>query len=110
MPAEQDDVITLSPEVFSPDQDGVDDVLFITYEFEEPSNVITIRIFDEAGRLMKNLVQNEFCGTQGQYVWDGATENGIRPKIGIYIVVAEWYNAQGGKGRAKKAVVLATRL
>ncbi|MCG9912171.1 MAG: lamin tail domain-containing protein [Flavobacteriales bacterium] len=110
MPAEQDDVITLSPEVFSPDQDGVDDVLFITYEFEEPGNVITIRIFDEAGRLMKNLVQNEFCGTQGQYVWDGATENGIRSKIGIYIVVAEWYNAQGGKGRAKKAVVLAKRL
>jgi hypothetical protein len=110
MPAGQDDVITLSPEVFSPDQDGVDDVLFVTYEFEEPGNVITIRIFDEAGRLMKNLVQNEFCGKQGQYVWDGSTENGIRPKIGIYIVAAEWYNAQGGKGRAKKAVVLATRL
>jgi hypothetical protein len=110
VPAEQDDVITLSPEIFSPDQDGFDDILFINYEFPEPGNVITINIYNELGQLMKKLVNNEYCGTKGEYTWDGGTDNNIRPKVGIYMVMAEWFNESGEKGRAKKVVVLGTRL
>lgn len=108
--ADQDDVLTLSPEVFSPDQDGYEDILFIGYEFPQPGNVITINIYNELGQLVKKLVNNEYCGITGQYTWDGGTDNNIRPKVGIYIVMAEWYNENGEKGRAKKVVVLGTRL
>ncbi len=109
-PAEQDGAITLSPEIFSPDQDGFDDILFIGYQFDNPGNVLSINIFDEGGRLVKKLVNNEYCGISGEFIWDGGTDNGIMPKIGIYLVVAEWFNADGTKGRAKKTCVLATRL
>jgi len=108
--AEQDGAITLSPEIFSPDQDGFDDILFINYEFQETGNVMTINIYNELGQLMKKLVHNEYCGTKGEYTWDGATDNNIRPKVGIYVVMAEWFNESGEKGRAKKVVVLGTRL
>ena len=109
-PVDMDGILTLSPEVFSPDQDGFDDLLFIRYTFPEPGNVIHIRIYDEAGRLVKKLVDGEYAGITGEYTWDGGTDNGMRPKVGIYLVFAEWFNAQGHKGRAKKAVVLGTRL
>ena len=108
--AEQEEAITLSPEIFSPDQDGFDDVLFIGYEFPTPGNVISITIYDEVGRLVKKLIRNEYTGAQGQYTWDGGTDNNVRPKVGIYVVMAEWFNANGEKGKAKKTVVLGTKL
>jgi hypothetical protein len=108
--AESDGAISLSPEVFSPDQDGFEDVLFIRYQFEKPGNVLSINVFDEGGRLVKKLINNAYCGISGDFVWDGGTDNGIMPKIGIYLLVAEWYNEDGTRGRAKKTCVLATRL
>lgn len=108
--AEQEGAITLSPEIFSPDQDGFEDVLFIGYEFPGPGNVLSITIYDELGRLVKKLVNGEYTGSTGLYAWDGGTDNNIRPKVGIYVVMAEWFNANGEKGKAKKTVVLATKL
>lgn len=110
MAAQQDGAITVSPEIFSPDQDGFEDVLFIGYEFPSPGNVVSINVYDEVGRLVKKLIQSEYTGSTGQYTWDGGTDNGIRPKVGIYVVMAEWFNANGEKGKAKKTVVLATKL
>lgn len=107
---ESDGTITVQPEIFSPDQDGFDDVLSIAYEFENAGNVLHINIYDEAGRLIKKLVKGEYCGHTGQYIWAGGTETGLRPAVGIYVLVAEWFNAAGEKGRAKKVFVLATRL
>lgn len=110
MAAESEGTLTLSPEVFSPDQDGYEDLLFIGYAFPEPGNVIHLTIYDETGRLVKKLVKGEYVGTEGNYVWDGGTESGLRPKVGIYLVLLEWFNAQGKKGKARKAVVLGTKL
>lgn len=107
---EGDGAISLSPEIFSPDQDGFEDVLFIRYQFEKPGNVLSIKVLDEGGRLVKKLINNAYCGISGEFIWDGGTDNGIMPKIGIYLLVAEWYNEDGTRGRAKKTCVLATRL
>ncbi|MEI9935352.1 MAG: hypothetical protein WDM71_11015 [Ferruginibacter sp.] len=38
--------ITVSPEIFSPDNDGVDDFATINYNFPEPGYVANITIFD----------------------------------------------------------------
>jgi hypothetical protein len=107
---DSDGAISISPEIFSPDQDGFEDVLFIRYEFEKPGNVLSIHVLDESGRLVKKLIKNAYCGTSGEFVWDGGTDNGILPKIGIYLLVAEWFNEDGTRGKAKKTCVLATRL
>jgi hypothetical protein len=105
-----DGTISLSPEIFSPDQDGFEDVLFIRYQFDKPGNVLSIHVLDESGRLVKKLINNAYCGISGEFIWDGGTDNGIMPKIGIYLMVAEWYNEDGTRGRTKKTCVLATRL
>ncbi len=38
--------IAISPKVFSPNGDGVDDVMEIHYQFENAGNVANVRIFD----------------------------------------------------------------
>jgi hypothetical protein len=108
--AEIGDEITLSPETFSPDNDGYDDVLNISYQFTEPGNVANVIIYDSKGRLIKNLVLNEYLGTQGTFSWDGIDENNEKAAIGIYIVYAEILNVNGDVKKYKKPCVVAGRL
>ncbi|HRP61526.1 MAG TPA: hypothetical protein PK833_14735, partial [Vicingus sp.] len=61
------DGISISPETFSPDNDGVDDVLNISYQFAEAGYVANIVIYDAKGRLIKNLLLNELLGTKGTF-------------------------------------------
>ncbi len=50
--------IEVQPKVFSPDNDGRDDIATIQYEVTEPGYVANITIFDAAGRPIRNLVRN----------------------------------------------------
>lgn len=104
------DVLSLYPEVFSPDQDGLDDVLFIRLNFNEPGMVLSVWVYDEKGRKVKQLLNNSYSGMEANLTWDGSTDSGILPGIGVYVLVAEWFHENGKKGRAKKAFVLGTRL
>ena len=46
--------IEVVPKVFSPDNDGFDDIATIQYKTDEPGYVANITIFDAAGRPGKN--------------------------------------------------------
>ena len=102
--------ITVSPESFSPDNDGFDDVLNISYQFNEPGSVANIIIYDAKGRLVKNLVLNEYLGAKGTFSWDGINENNEKAAIGIYIIYAEIVNVNGDVKKFKKPCVVAGRL
>nr|MBC8147616.1 lamin tail domain-containing protein [Bacteroidota bacterium] len=49
------DEIKTEPEIFSPDNDGYNDVLNINYKFDKPGYVANITIYDSKGRLIKYL-------------------------------------------------------
>lgn len=102
--------ITIDPLTFSPDNDGVDDVVNITYNFPEPGYVATIIIYDAKGRLVKNLVKNELLGTSGTFSWDGINENNEKASIGIYIIFVEAFDLTGDVKNFKRTVVLAGHL
>ncbi|MBK7172281.1 MAG: gliding motility-associated C-terminal domain-containing protein [Bacteroidales bacterium] len=80
------DVIVLEPNIFSPDNDGRDDNLIIAYSFESPGNNATVNIYDASGVLVRNLVINELCGSQGSWTWDGIDNRRQKAIIGRYIV------------------------
>ncbi|MCS7078078.1 MAG: gliding motility-associated C-terminal domain-containing protein, partial [Bacteroidia bacterium] len=103
--------ISLSPKVFSPDNDGRDDLLAIHYNFNQPTT-LRIYIFDAQGRLVRRLKENELVGTEPSFfVWDGTDENGEKCRMGIYIVWVETSDGQNGKHKKYKLVcVLANRL
>jgi hypothetical protein len=102
--------ITLSPEIFSPDNDGYNDNLIIAYTFGASGNNATITIFDATGRTVRNLVSNELCGTSGAFSWDGITNDRLKASIGRYIVFVEIFDMNGNVKRYKKGTVLGGKL
>lgn len=108
--AEINDEITISPETFSPDNDGIDDVVNISYKFAEGGYVANIVIYDSKGRLTKNLLLNELLGTSGTFSWDGINENNEKSAIGIYIIYIETFNLKGEVKKFKKTCVLGGHL
>lgn len=105
-----DGEIQIYPEIFSPDNDGYNDVLNISYSFSQQGNVGTITIFDSRGRLIRNLVTSELLGTSGVYSWDGVTNDNQKAGIGIYVILFEIFDMNGNKKAFKKVAVLGTYL
>lgn len=102
--------ITIDPAIFSPDNDGYQDLLTITYELDEPGFVGTMKVFDLAGREVRTLMNNELLGTSGSVSWDGMMEGSDLARIGPYVIYMEAYDLAGNVEKFRKSVVLAHRL
>ena len=100
----------MTPEVFTPDNDGDKDYTFINYKFSETGYTINIRIYDANGREIRNLVRNELLGSEGKFQWDGVDNENQKARIGIYIVYMEVFNLSGKVKKFKKQVVLGAKL
>lgn len=106
---ETNDMITIMPEVFSPDNDGYNDIVSVIYHFDAPGYTGTITIFDAQGRLVKTLVNNELLGTNGEFSWDGRTNANQKADVGIYLVYLEAFDMSGRLKKIKKTVVLGSK-
>ena len=102
--------IDVSPKVFSPDNDGHDDIATISYQVGEPGYVANVSIFDANGRLVRYMIKNALLGLKGSWNWDGLNENGQKLGIGTYIIFTEIFNLHGKKKQFKNTVVLARQL
>lgn len=102
--------ISISPKVFSPDNDGRDDFATVQYTVSDPGYIANITIYDAAGRVVRNLVRNGTLGLTGYWHWDGLDDAGNKLAVGTYIVLTELFNLQGEKERFKNTVVLARYL
>ena len=101
--------IRVSPEIISPDNDGMDDFATVDYLFPSPGYVANITIFDAVGRPVRYLQQNALCGIKGYYRWDGLGEKFQKLPSGIYIVFTEVFNLAGKKKQFKNTIVVAKR-
>jgi hypothetical protein len=104
------DNISIEPEIFSPDNDGNNDVVNIKYKFDSPGLVANITIYDANGRVIRNLVQNQLLGAEGVFSWDGFSDERQKARIGIYIIFFEAFGLKGELLRYKKTCVLAHKL
>jgi len=96
--------------IFSPDNDGLDDIASIQYKMDAPGYIANITLFDAAGRPVRNLVRNGTLGLSGYWNWDGLDDKGNKLPVGPYIVFTEIFNLQGKKERFKQVVILARKL
>lgn len=101
--------VTVNPEVFSPDNDGTDDFLTITYRFPETGYVMNITVFDAGGRPVKALQRNAICSQTGSFRWDGLNDKLQQLPVGPYVIFTEVFNLAGKVKRFKNQVVLARR-
>lgn len=105
-----EDPVSVSPEVFSPDNDGFNDVLNLNYTFETPGYIATIQVYDARGRLVRDLIKSKLLGTSGTYSWDGITDDNEKARIGIYVIYFEVFDVNGTVKHYKKTAVLAGKL
>ena len=102
--------IEVIPKVFSPDNDGHDDIATIQYKTTEPGYVANLTIYDANGRPVRNLVKNATLALQGYWIWDGLDDKKIKLPVGTYILFTEIFNLNGKKEIFKNVVVLARQL
>jgi len=105
----QQNEVSLMPEVFSPDNDGVDDVLNINYRFDTPSLTAEVIIFDSAGRKIKHLVRQQILAAEGTIIWDGSDDKGRKAATGVYVIYFQAYNSEGVQKIFKIPCVLANK-
>ncbi len=102
--------IAISNPMFSPDNDGYNDVLNITYKINESGISANIFIYDDKGREVKHLIKNEQLATEGTISWNGINDDNQKASIGIYIVYVELFNLSGKVNTFKLSCTLAGKL
>ncbi len=98
--------IDLEPKVFTPDDDGKNDILTIRYHLDNAGYNANITVYNSLGILVKTIANNQTLEQNGFFQWDGTDTNGNKLNKGIYIVYAEVFNAAGKKIYLKKDCVL----
>jgi len=103
------DEITVEPEIFSPDNDGHDDVINISYHFDRAGYNLKVIIYNQNGQVVKHLSDNELSGASGSISWDGITDENSKAQVGIYIFYIRAFDLEGHVKSWKKTGVLATK-
>lgn len=103
------DCFEVTPEVFSPDNDGFDDVLTVHYTCNQNNLVATIIIYDSNGREIKRLTQNQLLSTEGFITWNGVGDNGEKARVGYYILFVETFGLNGNVERVKKTFAVGAK-
>jgi hypothetical protein len=98
--------IDLQPKLFTPDNDGKDDILMINYNLDAAGYSANISVFDAEGNLVKTISSLQTLEQQGFFQWNGTTNENGKALKGIYIINAEFFNTSGKKIILKKDCVL----
>ena len=102
--------LLVTPEVFTPDDDGQQDFVTLNYHLDAPGYAASVTVYDALGRLTRRLVRNETLPTTGFLQWDGIDDRGRKAAVGYYILLVELFRPSSGEKREyKKTVVLGAR-
>jgi hypothetical protein len=97
--------------IFSPDNDGFEDVLQFFYTMPQPGMIATLKIFDDQGRTVRKLLQSELLGIEGNLSWDGVSDENSKAATGIYLAVIEAFSIDGSANYSQRiAFTLAGKL
>jgi hypothetical protein len=95
--AKSDNLLNLEPAVFSPDNDGYEDLLVITVTTGTQGSVLRLWITDLSGNRIRILANNHMAGPEARYVWDGEREDGSMASEGFYVVHLQGYDQVSGE-------------
>ncbi|MBD3639325.1 MAG: lamin tail domain-containing protein [Crocinitomicaceae bacterium] len=107
---EIDGEVSIDPKIFSPDNDGYQDVISINVALTSTDNVVDVEIFDNRGRLIRLLKDNYFVGNEATFTWDGINDEGEKATIGTYIILVSVVDENGNQQQYKLVAVLAGKL
>ncbi len=96
------ELVSVEPAVFSPDNDGYQDLLAITVSPEVQGCVLRIWITDLAGNRVRSLANNHIGGPSVTYVWDGEGDDRQMVSGGIYVIHVWGYHPASGNRWSRK--------
>ncbi|MDI6739851.1 MAG: lamin tail domain-containing protein [Candidatus Edwardsbacteria bacterium] len=103
--------LELSPNPFSPDNDGYEDNLIISLKLGWNRAVVTIRVYDRLGRLVRTVAQNREVAGNADLVWNGRNDQEGCCPMGLYVISLEAKDANGtGAIKKTKTVAIARKL
>lgn len=103
------ELISVAPEIFSPDNDGYNDLLTIGVKSEASGKMGTVEIFSSSGRLIRKLADNELMGRSEMYFWDGLDTDGSVGAPGVYLIHYQFFTLEGEVKNGIKTCVLAQK-
>ncbi len=103
-------IVTIDPQLFSPDNDSYNDVLTINLNFETNDNVVDIRVYDNRGRMIRELKDNYFVGSEALITWDGSMDDNTKAPIGTYVILVSVLDENGNQSEYKLVCVLGGKL
>jgi hypothetical protein len=96
-------VFSLENSAFCPNQDGSSDYLLIKISCGEAGWMGSAGVWDLSGRQVKVLFEPGSLPLEGIIKWDGSNELGNRVPAGYYVIIINFVQADGSKGRWKEA-------
>ena len=94
-------------EVFSPDNDGFDDMLAVHYHFDDPGTTMSLRIYTKEGIPVRDVLINESLAIEGDVFWDGFSNDGRLALPGRYLVWAKTFAENGSASTFRTSCVVA---
>lgn len=102
--------VTVAPEIFSPDGDGVDDNVVFVLKAPGEGWLANVTLYDAMGRQVRKLARALSLGSEAVLSWDGTRDDKTLAPAGRYLIVAEFYDTLGHRQVMRNTVVLAVKL
>jgi hypothetical protein len=106
---EHDKTVELSTGIFSPDNDGFDDVLVFSLNAPSAGYITDIFIFNDLGHLVFGNKGNRLFAVKDAFSWNGAGDDEKIVDPGIYMAYVEVYNLEGSKQKYRLPFVVAKK-
>ena len=101
--------VTVSPEIFTPDNNGIEDYVSIQLNNVSDYKLANIKIYTASGQCVCNLVSNAYLATSNSFTWNGVSDNHKLQQSGIYLIYIQLISDKGKTKEVKKVCVLANK-
>ena len=96
------------PRVINPNGNGTDDYAMIILSHTNLGSLVTLKVYNLNGRMVKELANNTLVTGKTRFVWDGTDYNGGIVSLGHYFIISEVILSNGTTERYREKIVVAT--
>lgn len=103
----EETAIVLSSPTLSPDGDGYEDIVEISYTCKDEETLAArAEVYDMTGKRVRRLLNNDILGSQGSFEWDGRNDDGQRLQPGHYVLNIQFYGMDGCHQTLRRTIAI----
>lgn len=97
----------ISPKTATPNGDGHNDNLMVTYEFDSAYVYLTMKIYNIKGQIIASPLNGDYSSSKGSCVWNCSDSSGRTVDTGAYICLLKAKDDNGKVTELKEAFYIA---